>query len=160
MGFEEILLQIPISTIFILCLTVALGLFSSTIHRKFVDVEKVKEFRAKMDEIKKQMAEAKRRNDKKALAKLQRKQMVLMRDSSRILSQQSKVMIFTMLPFLVIYWGLASFFGKTIVAFSPIPIPWGTIGPTGTELSFWLWYLLSALALNLPITRLFRLQYT
>ena len=156
----ELILQIPYSTFLILGLTIILGVLSSLFQRKMVDVEKVREVRARLDEIKRQIKEAKKRGDRRAVAKLQRKQMIIMRDSSAVLSQQFKASFMLMIPFLLLYWGLIHVFGQATVAFSPIPLPWGTMGPEQVRLPFWMWYFLSALAVNLPITRLLRVQYT
>ncbi|RLI34989.1 hypothetical protein DRO53_02335 [Candidatus Bathyarchaeota archaeon] len=158
MASFEVFLHIPYSTLLILALTILLGVLSSLLQRKMVDVEKVREVRERLDRIKREISEARKRGDKKALAKLQRKQMVIMRDSSAVLSQQFRASFMLMIPFLILYWGLMSIFGQTVVAYSPIPLPWGTLGPEQTWLPFWMWYFLSALAVNLPITRLFRVQ--
>ena len=153
---ENILLVMPYSTFFILFLAIILALATSLIQRKFVDFEEVKKFRDKMNELRKEMFEARKKGDKKALAKLQKKQMQLMRESGKVMGQQTKVSLFTMFPFLILFWILYGFFGDTAVAFSPIPIPYGTI--EGTKLTFWLWYFLVAMAVNLPITRLLKTQ--
>jgi len=158
MASFEVFLHIPYSTLLILALTILLGVLSSLLQRKMVDVEKVREVRERLDRIKREISEARKRGDKKALAKLQRKQMVIMRDSSAVLSQQFRASFMLMIPFLILYWGLLSVFGQTVVAYSPIPLPWGAFGPEQTWLPFWMWYFLSALAVNLPITRLFRVQ--
>ncbi|HID17971.1 TPA: DUF106 domain-containing protein [Candidatus Bathyarchaeota archaeon] len=159
MGFEELITQIPVSTLLILGLTVILALVSSLLQRKMVDIEKVKAVRGKLDGIRKQISEAKRRGDRKAVAKLQRKQMVLMRESSAVLSQQFRASFVLMIPFLILYWVLISVFGQIPVAVSPIPLPWGAVSPDGLWLSFWVWYFLAALAVNLPITRLLGIRY-
>lgn len=159
MGFEEAITQIPVSTLLILGLTVVLAFSSSFLQRKMVDVEKVRAVRGRLDELRRQIGEAKRKGDKKAVAKLQRKQMVLMRESSAVLSQQFKASFMLMIPFLILYWVLISIFGQTPVAVSPIPFPWGAVSEDGLWLSFWVWYFLSALAVNLPITRILGIQY-
>ena len=153
---ENILLTIPYSTFFIIGLALMLALITSITQKRFVNIEEAKKFRSQMSELRKQMWEARKKGDKKTLAKLQRKQAQLMRESGKVLSKQTQVSLFTMIPFLILFWVLYGFFGNTPVAFSPFPIPYGTI--EGTKLTFWLWYLLSAMAINLPITRLLKTQ--
>ncbi|RLI26771.1 MAG: hypothetical protein DRO52_02040 [Candidatus Hecatellales archaeon] len=160
MSVEGVITQIPVSTLLILGLTVILALSSSLLQRKMVDIERVKEVRGKLDELRRQLGEAKKRGDKKAVMKLQRKQMILMRESSSVLSQQFKASFTLMIPFLILYWALIYVFGQTPVAVSPIPFPWGAVSEDGLQLSFWVWYLLSALAVNLPITRLLGIHYS
>lgn len=155
----EIITSIPVSTLLILGLTVILSLSSSLLQRKMVDIEKVKAVRSKLDELRKQINEAKKRGDRKAVMKLQRKQMVFMRESSAVLGQQFKASFMLMIPFLALYWALIAVFGQTPVAVSPIPFPWGAVSEDGLKLSFWVWYFLSALAVNLPITRILGIQY-
>lgn len=151
---ENMLLTIPYSTFFILFLAILLALVTALVQRRFVDIEEVKKFREQMGKLRKEMFEARKRGDKKALAKLRKKQLQLMRESGRVMSQQTKVSLFTMFPFLILFWILYSFFGNTPVAFSPVPIPYGTV--EGTKLTFWLWYFLVTMAVNLPITRLLK----
>jgi len=153
---EELLLKIPYSTFFILFLAFVLAFITSYLQRKFVNIEEVKKFRSQMDELRKQMFEARKKGDKKALAKLQKKQTQLMRDSSKVMGQQTKISLITMFPFLILFWILYGFFGNTPVAFSPVPIPYGTVG--GVGLTFWLWYFLAAMAINLPVTRALKTQ--
>ena len=160
MGVEDVITQIPVSTLLILGLTVILALSSSLLQKKMVDIERVKEVRGKLDELRRQIGEAKKRGDKKAVMKLQRKQMILMRESSSVLSQQFKASFALMIPFLILYWALISVFGQTPVAVSPVPFPWGAVSEDGLQLSFWVWYFLAALAVNLPITRLLGIQYS
>ncbi|WP_309493550.1 EMC3/TMCO1 family protein [Candidatus Hecatella orcuttiae] len=160
MGFGGDLYPIPLLTFAIMGLSLTLALTSSLVQRKFVDFEKVREMRSQMSELRKQMAEARKKGDKRTLAKLQRKQRLMMKDSSQVMGQQSKVMLLTTIPFLVIYWVLLRFIGTTVVAYSPVPIPYGAVGPDKTELTFWIWYFLSAISLNLPISRLFRTYTT
>ncbi|MGP3667501.1 MAG: EMC3/TMCO1 family protein [Candidatus Bathyarchaeota archaeon] len=151
---DNILTLIPYSTFFTIGLALTLALLTSYIQRKFVNLDEVRRVREEMDILRKRLSEARKRGDKKALAKLQRDQVRLMRQSSSVMGQQSKVSLLTMLPFLILFWLLYSFFGNHVVAYSPIPIPYGTID--GTNITFWLWYFFSALALNLPVTRLLR----
>ena len=153
---DNILLTMPYSTFFILFLAILLALTTALVQRKFVDIEEVKKFRERMNELRREMFEARKKGDKKTLAKLQKRQLQLMRESGRVMSQQTKVSLFTMFPFLILFWILYGFFGNTPVAFSPIPIPYGTV--EGTKLTFWLWYFLVAMAVNLPITRLLKTQ--
>ena len=115
-GLIDVILQIPVSTILILCISMVLGLTSSIIQRKMVDVEQVQAFKEKLDEVKRQLNEAKKRGDRKAVVKLQRKQMVIMRESSAVMSQQFRASFIVMIPFLALYWGLITIFGTTVVA--------------------------------------------
>jgi len=143
---------------------VTLGVITSTIHRRNVDIKKVKEVRTKMGELRKEMSQARKKGNKRAYAKLQRKQKMMMRESSKVMAQQSKVMLFTMFPFMGLFYFLNWLFGPARpVAFSPIDLPYGTIDPSNVPyeglvaLPFWTWYFLAAISVNMPLNRHFRI---
>jgi len=174
--FLESLQTIPASTFLILALSFLLGLTTATVQRRFVNMEKVRAVRTQMNTLRKEMWEARKKGDKKNYAKLQKKQKVLMKDSSQVMGQQSKVMMMTSFPFLALFWVLNLFFTTNIdgnsvavvVAYSPIPLPYGPLDQlsmdllkipaefAGKALPFWAWYFLSALAVNMPINRIYR----
>lgn len=153
---ENLLLEIPYSTFFILFLALAVGFTTSFIQRRYVNFEELRRVRTQLGELRKQTLEARKKGDRKAYAKLQKKQTQIMRESSKVMGQQTKVSLFTMFPFLILFWVLYQVFQTTIVAFSPIPIPYGTV--EGTQLTFWLWYFLSAIMVNLPVNRILKVQ--
>jgi len=179
--FLELFQTIPFSTFFILGLSLALGLVTALVQRRFVNMTKVRGVRGQMNTLRKEMWEARKKGDKKSYAKLQKKQQALMKESSHVMGQQSKVMMMTSFPFLALFWVLNLFFtqnlidadGMTrsvavVVAYSPIPLPYGPLDHVsmnllkipaefaGKALPFWVWYFLSALAVNMPINRIFR----
>ncbi|MFQ5762108.1 MAG: EMC3/TMCO1 family protein [Candidatus Bathyarchaeia archaeon] len=153
----DLLLTIPISTFFILGLSMILGLVTSTVQRKFVNLSKMREVRGKMSELRKEMFAARKKGDRKTYAKLQKRQSQMMKESSAVMGQQTKVMLITTFPFLGVFWFLASIFGQTVVAVAPFPLPYGTLASDPTLLPFWLWYFLSALTVNMPVNRIFRI---
>jgi uncharacterized membrane protein (DUF106 family) len=121
-----------------------------------VDVNKLREVREKMNDLRRQIWEARKKGDKHAFAKLQRRQTQLLRESSKVLGQQSKLTLVTAVPLLLLFmflnglpWGA--------VAYAPFAFPWGAMGSPAVEIPFWLWYFLSAMAVNLPLNRKFRM---
>ena len=93
----------PIATVIILVIASVLGFFSAKMHGRFVDIEKSKKVRDEMGALRKQMFEAKRKGDKKTYAKLQREQSQVWGQYSGIMKGQMRVMMYTMVPFFIIY---------------------------------------------------------
>lgn len=153
-----IFLEIPYSTFFILALAVTLSTVTSLVQKKYVNFEELRRVRTEMNVIRKEMMEARKKGDRKAYARLQRKQTEAMRDSSQAMGGQMKVSMSTMIPFLIIFWILNAWVFKktTIVAFSPVVIPYGAID--GTGLIYWTWYFLASIAISLAVNRALRVQ--
>lgn len=152
------ILEIPYSTFFILALAITLSIVTALVQRKYVNFEELRRVRTEMSVIRKEIFDARKRGDRKAYAKLQRKQKEIMRDSSSVMGNQMKVSMVTMIPFLIIFWVLwkAVFKTTTVVAYSPVVIPYGSID--GIGLTFWLWYFLSSIGMSLAVNRALRVQ--
>lgn len=166
-GLLDTLLTPPYSTFFILGLSFTLGMVTSQVQRRFVDLQKVREVRTHMGDLRKQMFDARKKGDKKTHAKLQKRQSAIMKDSSKVMGQQMRVMLMTSLPFLAVFWILNTFFQTTVVAMAPFPFPYGALTASeacpecnGMQLPFWVWYFLSSIAINMPINRIFRIYST
>lgn len=166
-GLLDVLLIPPYSMFFILGLSFSLALITSQVQRRFVNLERVREVRTQTSDLRKQMLEARKKGDKKSYAKLQKRQQAIMKDSSKVMGGQMKVMLMTSLPFMAIFWILNTFFQTTIVAMAPFPLPYGALTASpqcpecnGMQLPFWVWYFLSSMAINMPINRIFRIYST
>ncbi len=152
------ILEIPYSTFFILALAISLSGITASIQKKYVNFDELRRVRTEMNAIRKEMMNARKRGDRKTFAKFQRKQQEIMRDSSKVMGSQMKVSMITMVPFLIIFWILYRVvFGiTTVVAYSPIVIPYGSID--GTGLTYWAWYFLASIGMSLAVNRALRVQ--
>jgi uncharacterized membrane protein (DUF106 family) len=153
----DLLLTMPYSTIFIILVSLCVAFISSFLNSRVVDRVKMKEIQGQMKELRKKMGAARKRGDRRTLAKLQRKQMAIMKDQQKVMGGQFKTMIITMGPFLAIFYTLNWLFGGAAVAYSPIPIPYGSVASDQTQLTFWGWYMVSMLAVGTPFNRIFKI---
>jgi len=153
----DLLLRPPGSAIFILLVGLCISFISSYLNGRVVDRSKMREIQGRMKELRKKIGEARRRGDRRTMAKLQRKQMAIMKEQQKVMGGQFKTMIITMGPFLAIFYTLNWLFGENPVAYSPIPFPYGAVPGDPMQLTFWGWYLVSMLAVGMPFNRIFKI---
>ena len=142
--------SIPASTLLTLAIAGTLGLMSTAANRFLVDVKRVAAVTKEVTAWRKEFEKARKTNDKQLLAKLTKKQQAMMKLQSRVAFDRMKVSFIFIVPFYVVWIVLSSFFGESIVAFSPIELPF-----VGDKLSFFYWYLICSFTISLPLTRLF-----
>ena len=152
------ILEMPYSTFFILVLAIILSTITATIQKRYIDFEELRRVRGEMNAIRKEMFDARKRGDRKKYAKLQKKQREMTGDSAKVMGSQMKISMITMIPFLIIFWVLYRMvFGvDTIVAWSPVVIPYGSID--GIGLTYWLWYFLASISMSLAVNRALKVQ--
>lgn len=142
--------EIPSSTLLILALAATLGIVSTSANRLLVDVKRAAAVTREVNAWRKEFQKAKKSNDKQLLAKLTKKQQPMMKLQSKVAFERMKVSFIFIIPFWGVWIVLSSFFGQTVVAFSPIELPFA-----GTQLSFFYWYLICSFTISLPLTRIF-----
>lgn len=141
---------IPSSTVLTLLIAAVLGLLSTAANRLLVDVKRVAAVTKEVNAWRKEFEKARKSNDKQLLAKLTKKQQAMMKLQSQVAFDRMKVSFIFILPFWGVWIILSSFFGESIVAVSPIEIPFA-----GAELSFFYWYLICSFTISLPLSRIF-----
>ena len=159
------LATIPISTIFILCLSIFMAFLTTVINRRLTSKERLEQIRAWQREISawtSDLNRARRTGDKKLLRKVQKKEKRIKQLQMKVASQSLQSMktfpIFMVLFILVwlpltgrlLYWQLfdAPFSGGETVAY----LPWfGGAMP----LTFVSWYIICSLAAGILISRVF-----
>jgi len=141
---------IPASTLLTLAIAGTMGVISTAANRLLVDVKRVAQVTREVNAWRKEFEKARKSNDKQLLAKVTKKQQAMMKLQSKMAFERMKVSFIFIIPFWAIWIVLSSFFGETVVAFSPIPIPFA-----GDELPFFYWYLICSFTISLPLTRLF-----
>ena len=98
----------------------------------------------------KELNAAKKANDEQTVAKLMKKSQAMMKQQSRASMEQMKVTAVTFVPFLLVWYLFNAVLGHNPVAYAPFPLP-----VVGTTLTFFAWYFLCSLSVNLPLMRIF-----
>jgi len=145
---------IPISTILVTLTAVAVGLASNLLTRHFVDLKAERRVKAELDAFNKELKAAIREKDRDKEQRLRKKEQQMAQMRLKVSGARTKISLGTLVPFLAVYYALAAFLGglTTVVAYSPIPIPY-IVGPGGVVSLFW-WYAMSSLTFAGIMTRL------
>lgn len=146
----------PASTLFIVSVAVVLSLISVTASKLLVDYDMVRNNMREFQAWQKEVNKARKANDTKTVEKLMKKQQAISKLQARASMEQFKVTGVTLVPFLLAFYVLGSVFGKTVVAIAPFYLP--IIG--GTDMTYYYWYFICSLAVNLPMMRLFGVGMT
>lgn len=146
--------EYPWSVITIFAITIVMAAISSGVTRAVVDIELVRRRTLEVRAWQKEYTQALRSKDEKTLAKLKKKEAAMRSAQAEMSKEQFKPLIFTMVPFFIFYYIFYAVFGfnQITVAYSPIPLPM-----VGTQLNFWVWYLLSSFSVSSLIQRVFGL---
>lgn len=132
----------------ILGISLFLSLGVNLVNKKVVDWEKVNAAKARMQEWQEEFREAQRKGNKKKIQKLKLRQSDLMEEQKEVMGATMKPMIFYIVPFILLWWGLNTIYGGWVVAWIPFKFPWPDLGLrifSGwfVSLGFIGWYLLS-----------------
>lgn len=144
---------IPASTIFVLVLSTAISLIVSTVNRKVIDVEKMREYRKEVSEFMKDMDAVKESDERRAEARLKRREKKITQLQSWMMKQQLKLMVIFTIPFGILFPILNEVFEGIVIAYSPLSLPF-----IPRELGFFHWYLICSFGVNLPLSRVFGLS--
>lgn len=132
----------------ILGISIPLSLAVTLINRKVVDWKKVNAAKARMKEWQNEFSEAKSKGNKKKMQKLKRRQDAVMKEQKEVMGSTMKPMIFYIIPYILLWWGLNSLYGGWVVAWIPFEFPWPDLGlrlfeGSFVSLGFLGWYILS-----------------
>ncbi len=141
---------IPASTLLTLAIAGTLALITTSANRLLVDVKRAAQVTREVNAWRKEFEKARKSNDKQLLAKLTKKQQAMMKLQSKVAFDRMKVSFLFIIPFWAVWIVLSGFFGESIVAVSPISIPF-----VGDQLPFFYWYLICSFTISLPLTKLF-----
>ncbi|RZN55411.1 MAG: hypothetical protein DSO09_04470 [Candidatus Methanomethylicota archaeon] len=144
----------PLSSLTILLMSIIMLLISSIVTRKFTDVEKTRRIMIQVKEWQDAYMKAVREKDNKQIEKLKKKEAVIKKLQAEIMREQFKPLMFTLIPFMIIFYLFLGVFGynQVVVAESPLTIPF-----LGNKFTFWIWYLITTFAFSSLIQRLFNL---
>lgn len=149
-------LPLPESTVTVTLTSLGLGLLTQTVTRVFVDLGKERKMKAELNAFNKEKKDATLAKDKAKQEKLKKKELAMRQAQSKVQLARTKVTFITIVPLFLVYYLMASFLGGygSIVAFSPIPIPY-LVGANGEMVLIW-WYILGSFTFSSLLSRLLR----
>ncbi|MHA1166424.1 MAG: EMC3/TMCO1 family protein [Candidatus Hodarchaeales archaeon] len=103
----------PLSSIFILCVAIGVSLFSITISRRLMDVDKLKRYSEEMKRYNALKMKALRGKDSKAIKKYELESEEASRIQKEMMSMRLKPMMFTMIPLMLVFGLMNGFYGSS-----------------------------------------------
>ncbi|MGB8779214.1 MAG: EMC3/TMCO1 family protein [Candidatus Bathyarchaeia archaeon] len=125
---QPILKEIPYSALLILGLASLISLLTTAVNRLLTNPEQTKSVRREVTEWSKELRQAQRDKDKKAIEKLMKKQSYMMQIQTKMMWQSMKVTLLFIVPLLLMWQVLGGFYGGRAVAYLPgiganLPLP-------------------------------------
>jgi uncharacterized membrane protein (DUF106 family) len=145
----------PTATYFILLLSVGLSLVTSFANMKSIDLKAYRKMMLDSAKVQHEMMQAAKSGNQRAIDKAQKKQKELMGQQSKMSMDRLKISLFFMVPFLLIWQLLGSFFGNIVIAY----FPFGGIPFIPQDLSVANWYLLCSFSSSIIISRILGLTF-
>ncbi len=159
---------IPVSTFIVTITAVGLGLLTNLLTRRFVDLKAERRMKAEINQHNKEKREAVKNKDKAKEDKLRKKDLQIKQMSAKVQTARLRVTGLTFIPFIALYYLMASLLGGfgVIVACSPIELipgfPYltpqvslsGVCSPGIWNVSLFGWYFLSSLSFSGLLTKL------
>jgi len=155
-GIIESLQVIPVSTVFILLLSIALSFVTSLANRLLTNQNQLRIWRREVAEWTAEFNKARKSGDKKLLAKVKKKQPEITKIQSKMMWQSMKVSFIFMIPFFLLFSFLSSVYGVTAVAYIPDILSSGAWIP----LPLYFWYLLCSFLFGTLFARILGLAVT
>jgi uncharacterized membrane protein (DUF106 family) len=142
-------IQPPGGTIFILLISLALSTVSALANRFLVDTNLVKSYNEEVKAWWKEFNEARKNNDKKLMAKLNRAKTEIDKAQVTVSKQRLKITAYTFIPFALTFIVFSAVYSNTIVAVLPFELP-----IVGQQLSFYWWYVICSLSTSIIVMKL------
>ena len=144
----------PEATFIIMGIALALGIVTSYIGVRSMDLEAYKRLTIESHRVRQELMETTRSGNQRRISKAQKRQQELMQQQSKISMDRMRSSMFFTLPLLLIWPTLGRFFGATKVAFFPFDFP-----RIPRQLTFIQWYLICSITFNIILNRLFGLSF-
>lgn len=148
----EWLLLSPVATVFVLLVALSMTFLTSLTNRLLTNKKQLDTWRREVAAWNADFSKARRTNDKKLLAKVQRQQPHIMKIQSKIAWQSVKVTLIFLIPLIIIWQVLVGFYRDTTIA----RLPWLIAGEP-LPMNIILWYLLCSITFSTLFSRLFGL---
>lgn len=142
---------IPYSTFFIILLAFIVSLTTTLLNRKFIDRRLLAKWQKEIQEWNAEKELARKTGDKKLLIKVKKREIQIMQIRAKMSKQQTKVMMITFIPLLIMWWTLISFYGFTPVAYIPL------LGEPA-EINFAYWYIICSFFFNFILSQIFNVE--
>ena len=107
----------PEATIFILLLSLVLGIVTSIVNRMAMNLGEYQKMTLESHIVRQEMMEAMKSGNKRSIDRAQKRQQELMGQQSKMTMGRMKISFFFMIPFLIIWRILGSFFGGITIAY-------------------------------------------
>jgi uncharacterized membrane protein (DUF106 family) len=149
----------PFATYAILGIAIGLGFVTSFVNARMTDLKAYRRMMLDSAKAQHQMMEAAKSGNQRAIDKAQKKQQDVMGQQSKMSMDRLKISLFFMIPFLLIWQLLGSFFvsptgAPIIIAKFPFQFPFIPM-----DLSVANWYLLCSFASSIIISRVLGLTF-
>jgi uncharacterized membrane protein (DUF106 family) len=144
----------PLATLAILGIAAALGLVTSLINVKMMDLKEYRQMMLDSARVQHQMMEAAKSGNQRAIDKARKRQSEVMGRQSKMSTDRLKISLFFFVPFLLIWQVLGNFFGSTPIASFPFVAPFIPM-----DLSVQNWYLICSFATNILISHVLGLTF-
>ena len=146
---------IPETTVIVTLTALGLQIVSNMVIRLLVDLKKEKRLRTEVAAFDKELREAMLKRDKEKEEKLKKKKPQVDKMRLQASTGRLKATFITYIPFLLVYYFMASQLGGlgAIVAHSPIPIPY-IVSATGGGMALFWWYSLSSFSITFALQKL------
>ncbi|WXG42843.1 MAG: EMC3/TMCO1 family protein [Promethearchaeati archaeon SRVP18_Atabeyarchaeia-1] len=160
MDFAELIFIPPISTLFVLLISVTMSTFTAFVTSRVTDQSKLRRYRKEIAEWRQMMATAKKTGDEKLALEVRRRSKIVQNMQKQVATQGMKPTLIFFVPFLVIWAILSGLYGSRIVAYAPfnlriIPLVGLLISPGSLGINLFGWYLLCNFSIGTIINRLF-----
>jgi uncharacterized membrane protein (DUF106 family) len=146
----------PNATYAIMLLSLGLGLLTSYIGTRSMDIDVYRKLMVESNRARKEMMDATKSGNQRRISKAQKQQQDIMSQQSKISMDRMKSTMFFTLPLILIWPILRNFFGGTVIAYFPFDFPLGWIP---REMGFGHWYILTSISFNIIISRLIGLTF-
>ncbi len=161
MDLIEFITQIPVSTIFILLLALALNFVANWVIKKKVNLEYAREVQAAYSAFQKEFREAIKSGDKERIEKMKKKEKQMREAMMKVNSERMRASLYYLVPFMIIFFALNSVFSGKVVALSPFQFNLWFVRTIASVdglfgLDFISWYIVTSIALNLIISKLMK----
>jgi len=144
----------PTATIAVLVLSAGIGLISSYVNRRAINLEEYKRTMIESQRAQKQVMAAMKSGNQRQIDKAQKRQQEVTSQQSKMSMGRMKSSLFTMIPIILIYSFIGGFFGNVIVAYFPFPAPY-----IPAEMSLPNWYFFCSIATSVIISRILGLTF-
>ncbi len=154
-AFLDLPTEIPYSTLLILAIALGISLLTTLVNRLLTNPEKAKIWRKEVTDWNKELRDAQRAKDKKAVDKLMKKQKYIMGLQSKMMWQSMKVSLLFIVPLFLMWSFLGGLYAQSAIAYLPgigkdLPLP------IFSNSLIW-WYLLCSMLFGTIFSHAFKL---